>query len=140
MREDAKRYGASLTTNPYTALLDEVSRTAGHVAWLGQKVAEAESDDHLLAFDGDSPAGPWLGLYRAERAHLVRVAESAIRMGIAEREVRLAEQQGQLLAWVVGKVVAELGLGPEDQDRVPGLVRRFALEAKAVEEKAPVVR
>jgi hypothetical protein len=129
MRIQARRYGAQLTTNPYEALLEEVSRTAGHVAWLGVKVSQAETDDALLV----APYANWLALYRAERKQLIAVSESAIRMGIAEREVRLAEKQGELLVWVIGRVVQDLELSAEAQDRVPELVRRYALEARALE-------
>lgn len=43
-------------------------------------------------------------LEAAERDRCVKFAKTAHDMGIAEREVQLAEQQGQLLAGVVGRV------------------------------------
>jgi hypothetical protein len=47
-------------------------------------------------------------LEAAERDRCVKYAKTAHDMGIAEREVHLAEQQGQLLAGVVGRVADAL--------------------------------
>jgi hypothetical protein len=53
----------------------------------------------------------WLTLYQAERSHLVNVCKAAIACGLAEREVRLAEQQGQLLAELLRAVFSDPALG-----------------------------
>lgn len=47
----------------------------------------------------------WYELYTRERAHLVKVSEAAIRAGVEERRVRLAEQQGALVAGVITRVL-----------------------------------
>jgi hypothetical protein len=41
------------------------------------------------------------------------VCEAAIRAGIEERRVRLAEQQGALVADVIRKILGDLELTPE---------------------------
>jgi hypothetical protein len=50
----------------------------------------------------------WVKLYQEERKHLVDVAERCVRIGIDERKVRIAEQQGQLLVgglqWLFGQL------------------------------------
>jgi len=63
-------------------------------------------------------------LEAAERDRCVRYAKTAHDMGIAEREVRLAEQQGQLLAAAVQNILGDLDLTPEQQGRVPDVVGR----------------
>src|SRR4029077_16229513 len=53
----------------------------------------------------------WVQLYQAERAHLVQVCKVAISCGIAERQVKLAEEQGAMIAGVLTAVFADEGLG-----------------------------
>lgn len=59
-----------------------------------------------------------------ERDRCVRYAKTAHDMGIAEREVRLAEKQGELLASVIRNVLGDLDLTAEQQGRVPDVVGR----------------
>ncbi|GAB2331733.1 hypothetical protein [Streptomyces variabilis] len=110
-------YGLPRDIDPAAALLEEVHRTAGHVAWLARKVAELRDDDltwgitqetekAATAFPGTdtkATARPsiWLELYHRERRHLVQVSKAALDAGISERLVRLAEQQGVMLAEVI---------------------------------------
>lgn len=65
-----------------------------------------------------------VGLESAERDRVVRFAKVAHDMGIAEREVRLAEKQGELLASVIRNVLGDLDLTPLQQERVPDVVGR----------------
>jgi hypothetical protein len=51
-----------------------------------------------------------------------RYAEIALRAGIAERQVRLAEQAGGMLAAAIGAMLRELGV--YDDPRAPEVVRR----------------
>lgn len=71
-------------------------------------------------------AGPsiWLDLYDRERKHLVAVATAAIRAGVEERRVRLAESQGELLAGAIRAILTDLGLSPEQEGRVAEVVPR----------------
>ncbi|MFC0626148.1 hypothetical protein [Kribbella deserti] len=57
-----------------------------------------------------------------ERDRCAKLAKTAHDMGIAEREVRLAEQQGELLAGVIKRVLGDLDLTVEQQQRVPAVV------------------
>ena len=131
-RQAVVTYGLPREVDPAQALLEEVHRTAGHVAWLGALVAALEQDD-LKQRDVVSKAGMtlvwekpavWLELYAQERAHLARVAKSAIDAGIAERQVRLAESQGALVAEVITLILEDLGLSSEQRARVPEVVPR----------------
>jgi hypothetical protein len=66
----------------------------------------------------------WLKLYQAERAHLVSVCAQAIKAGIEERRIRLAESQGELVAHAIRAILADLGLSAEQQALVPEVVPR----------------
>lgn len=128
--DEAKRYGNERGVNPFIALLEEVRRAAGHVAWLGAKVAQAPSDDALL-----DEYAPWVRLYKAERAALVKASETAIKLGLAERVVRVEERRAELVARVLLATLSELGLPPELVARAPEILRKqlLALETTSVE-------
>lgn len=128
--EEAKRYGSERQINPFIALLEEVRRTAGHVAWLGLKVQEAPTDADLL-----ESYSQWLRLYRTERQHLVKVSETAVRLGLEERVVRVEEQKAELVVRAMVSTLDALGLPQEIRDKVPGILRQqlLAIEAAATE-------
>jgi len=60
----------------------------------------------------------WYVLYTQERAHLVTVCTAALKAGVEERRVQLAEKQGELVAQVIRGVLDDLGLTPEQEERV----------------------
>lgn len=114
-----KTYGLPVTVDPQTALLDEIYRTAGHVKWLGEQIAALDPKDLVWGVGSEEkregvgemetqidlttttkiarPAA-MVQMYQAERAHLVHVCKTAIQCGIAERQIKLAEEQGQMIA------------------------------------------
>jgi hypothetical protein len=120
-------FGLPRDVDPHRALREELSRTNGHVLWLADLIAGLESADGLKQFalgEGAMWERPsvWYQLYAAERAHLVKVSEAAIKAGIAEREVRIAEEQGQQIAKVIRGVLDDVGVIPTAD--LPGIVRR----------------
>jgi hypothetical protein len=128
-RQAVITYGLPRDIDPRDALLEEVHRTAGHIAWLGERVA-AHTPAQLvgLADDPDEDGGPgvsrWLVLYQRERRHLREVARDAIAAGIEERRVKLAEEQGVLLAAAVRGILGDLNLSAEQWGLVPEVVPR----------------
>lgn len=155
--------GLRLDVSPTDALLEEVQWTAGHVAWLRQRVQELgpQVDSIESNLDGSEAqltsrhpnhakhgltwgtkqwtdkhtddggettsieaAGPsvWYQLYAKERDHLVAVCSAALKAGVEERRVRLAEQQGDLVAEVIRRILDALNLTPEQQQLVPVVV------------------
>lgn len=131
-------YGLPRAIDPHAALLEELHRTAGHVAWLAQKIADFETDGELKqyaaagTFESDSDGvdralvwekpAVWVEMYHRERVHFAKVAKTCVSLGIEERRVHLAEQQGQLIAQVLRGVLTELGV--IDRPEVPAVVRR----------------
>lgn len=116
-RRAVATYGLPREIDPAQALLEEVHRTAGHVAWLSSKVAELQEGDLVWGLveeqektatdfpgtDLTHAARPsvWLDLYHRERTHLVRVSKAALDAGVNERLVQLAEQQGTMLGEII---------------------------------------
>lgn len=137
-REAVITYGLARDIPATDALLEEVHWTAGHVAWLRERVAELEpealvwgvteeSDQQATEFPGTNTtraAKPnvWLQLYREERKHLVDVTKAAISAGIEERRVKLAEAQGALLNSVLRRIFDRLDLTPEQRSLLPLVV------------------
>lgn len=128
-----RRFGEPVDTTPTEALLDTVKWTAGHVAWLRGKVAGAVDDDDLTQYSkvtGKAEPSVWADLLGQWQDRLVRVCKDAITAGIEERRVRIAEQQGALVADVIRKILDRLELSPEQATRagevVPVELRRLA--------------
>lgn len=134
-------YGLPRDVTPEEALLDEVRWTAGHVAWLRERVQATEADalswgrsSEVAKGSGEFPgtdtthaAAPpvLLEMYQRERRHLLDVCKVAIQAGIEERRVRLAERYGSQLAAVVQAILDDLRLSAEQWERVPEVVPRM---------------
>jgi len=137
-RKAVATYGLPRDISPTEALLEEVRYTAGHVAWLREKVAELEDRDlvwgvteqvdkqasEFRGVDTTEAARPnvWLELYYRERKHLVDVTKAAISAGIEERRVKLAEAHGQLLNGVIRRILDRLSLTSEQSALLPLVV------------------
>jgi hypothetical protein len=153
-REAVATFGLPIDVDPTEALLAEVQRTAGHVAWLGAKVSQLDPEDLVWGkashTSGKMAVGVadyteeramvsiWYELYLSERKHLAAVATAAIRAGCEQRRVQLAEAQGQLLADVIRRVLDddELGLDPARRAIADGVARRHLLALTAEPEGA----
>ena len=151
--ERVRTYGSPIDVEPHVALLDEVKRTAGHVSWLNGVVTELlhEGDGYSenIADDGTRTLRPrtglkqmdtssrfekpsvWIEMYQEERRMLARVCKMALDAGVNERAVRIAEQQGELLAGVIRAILGDLALTKEQQQQVPAVVRKHLLALTA---------
>lgn len=126
-QEIAQRLAASgtpMVVDPGAALLSEVHRTAGHIAWLR---GEIERQPNISTVESRT----FLKHYRQEREHLVRVSKAAIDSGAAEREVRLAEDKGRAIAGMILTVLRGLSLS---SDQLSQARRVAALELRRMGE------
>jgi len=141
-----RTYGSPIDVEPHVALIEEVRRTAGHVAWLGEVVSdllhEGDGYSESISDDGTRTLRPqtglkqmdvagkfekpsvWVELYQEERRMLARVCKMALDAGVAERHVRVAEAQGELFASTIKAILGDLGLSKEQQTLAPALVRK----------------
>ena len=135
--------------NPVDAIQQELERTAGAVAWLGQKVADITDAEDIIfgvskvtgSSHGDkvgttyteyqSHLNGWVALWHLERDRLVRVSKVAISAGLDERMVRMAEQVGEKFALVLDSIFMELHLTAEQSAMlgtiVPHAIRQLAM-------------
>ncbi len=65
----------------------------------------------------------WQAVMLAERKHMVAVAKMMIDAGIAERHVKIIEDQARVLGQAVRSVLDQLNLSPEQRTRAPIVVR-----------------
>jgi hypothetical protein len=132
----AHAYAQDIDTAPWQALLDEVSRGAGIVAFLQMKIGEETRDDADLLPTGTM--GPWVAMYERERDRLSRNSKMAIDGGVAELLARTAQVDGAELASLVNKVLGDPALPEEIVDVLRAAFRRELLEMDAREaERAP---
>ena len=136
-RRAADTLAVPIDTTPEQALLDEVKRAAGMVAFYQARIIEVDEtnrddlvwgktkDDKSGEFPGPTyEAAPnvWLTLFNQERDRLVRVAAAAIKAGIEERRVKLAESEGVLVAAVIRRILDQLQLTPAQAALIPTVV------------------
>lgn len=123
-----------LDLDPHQALLEEVQRTAGHVKWLRTFIAEFEDKKQLTQFTemGVEPS-VWINLYHKERDRLVAASKAAITAGVAERQVRVAEIQGQMFAAAIQAIFSDTRLGITNAQKaiMPSVVRDHMMELDA---------
>jgi hypothetical protein len=131
-------FGLPREIDPRDALLEEVYRTAGAIDWLHAQILDLEPDAVVWGktdevsktateYEGvdtthAAAVNMWVQLWQSERKHLVDVSKAAINAGIEERRVKLAEQQGAILADVIKAVLGDLNLTPEQAKAAPRIV------------------
>lgn len=139
-REEAERavqtLGLPREIDPGRALLEEVWRTAGAVAWLEAKVRELGEHDLVWGMtkqkDGGDDRGTtyeakpsiWYELWIRERKHLLEVCDKTLRAGVEKRQVELAERQGQLIAVAIHGILGDLRLSDAQQQLARTVVPR----------------
>lgn len=123
-------YGSPKDVDPDTAVMQELARTAGHVEWLRQRIEDLEDPEKLKEVSAFG-VGPnfWLKLYKEERAHLVTVGKTAKAMGISERQTRILEEQGKMLAMAFMKFMEHpmLDLNPLQKAHAKTVAREVLL-------------
>jgi hypothetical protein len=136
--------GDPIDVDPANAMAQQIRATAGHVAWLEGKIGAFRFRE-LTKLDDDGVETEqfmtpnqesWWKIYQEERDRLIKYAEVALRAGLAERSVRLAERQGQMLSLVVDKILAGLNLSDEQlllvPDVVPAALRSVDIEVLSI--------
>lgn len=138
-------YGVPRIIGPHEALLEEIHRTAGHVAWLQHIIGEMSRNELTVeSIVGLSPS-VWLGMYNRERDHLVTVCKAAVSAGVQERQVQLEEDKGRLIAMVIRDILwdKDLQLSPEQKYLAGEVVRKHLLSLDAgqrAQDEAAVAR
>lgn len=118
-------YGLPVRMDPFTALLEEVHRTVGHVMWLQDKLytldeeklawntvemqlGQVEGLETAMQKQAAVPSVFW-DLYQEERTKLVNVCKTAIACGLAKHQAELNEDTSRRIAQVLRGVLEDLG-------------------------------
>lgn len=112
--------GGPVDITPEDALLQEVRRCSGHVAFLQDRLDmfDLQLGSELL----EEAKKELIEIYRAERQMLVKVAKAAIDAGVAVAKVQLEREKGLKLVEVLREVFDGLKLTVEQQRLIPILV------------------
>lgn len=123
LEQAAKRFGLATDVSPAVALIEEVRRTAGIVAYLESKVSSLSEQELVYGIsrvettsggqDGESKtkrvleARPsiWYEMLLRERRHLVEASSAAVRAGVEQRQIELAERDALLVSDVVRRIL-----------------------------------
>lgn len=128
-RRDVVLFGARRDVHPADALLELVQWTAGEVDYWRMRVKQLDEADLTWGVTRVKEGGDDRGTTQEAKPNvayvmlvdasnrLERYSASALKAGVDERRVRLAEQQGTLLHGVLVAVLGELG-----HDVAPGSV------------------
>jgi hypothetical protein len=123
-----------IPTDPGVAIMNEIARSVGYIAYLERKVVElgeaelVTTEDSIEEERSGGPGGsyqlrrkesrqavsPWWLLLERERKHLATVSSAAVRAGVEERRIRIAERQQDVLEAAFVAAIADLGLDPHD--------------------------
>jgi hypothetical protein len=119
--------GAPIDMNPVEAIIWSIRITAGEVKWLSEKIAELDEKD----WHEDTIIGRQMHLYVRERRDrvglLYKMGNDAIKLGLAERAIKMAEMYGVALSRFIMGVLEDLQLTPEQAQRAPQVVRKHLI-------------
>lgn len=146
-RREAVVMGAPLENlTPEVALLECIRIAGGEVAYASERIAElqpeeavgpvittrplkwekgAESPDERVEEHGPPALHIWIEVRARAMDRLVNYSQVAIKAGLEERRVRVAEAQGHLMAEAVKGILVDLGVA--DDPRAPEVVRRHLM-------------
>lgn len=130
LRGEMPTLGEPIYSDPVTILYDLIAISAGHVAWYRAQIERLIPDALVWGEATVSQAGngefsvtqtaevnKWVELYNGERKMLADLSTRAIAAGLAEREIRLEEEKGRLLANTLRVILADLQLTPDQSQR-----------------------
>jgi hypothetical protein len=139
-RIECEKLGVPIEVDPGEALMRELWETAGNVAFYRALVQALPAHPELDVYEHDEDGGHWergqpgvygrtyhvsgvptgegkphvlVTLYNDERAHLTAVATAALKAGVEERRVRMAESDATQI--FEAQVAALRAIGREDQ-------------------------
>ncbi|HEU5046141.1 MAG TPA: hypothetical protein VFT75_18620 [Nocardioidaceae bacterium] len=147
-----KFYGERAQVDFGEALLEELQRSVGVVRWIEDKLGQwgetlddsgqlvppkwnsndlemppllAEHHSFRSVTIADTEYAAWLRMYQIERRHLHQVAKDGIASGIAEKMIRIYQQQADTMYQILNTALVRLGV--QDTDRIvtvlPAVIR-----------------
>jgi len=126
-KQQAIMLGAPKDIDPVQALLWCIKITAGEVEWFTKQLETVETAQWFE----ETLMGRQLHILARARAdainRLAKYSADAIKLGIAERAVRIAELYGTSIANLLKGVLQDLVLTEDQQKRVPEIIKRHLI-------------
>lgn len=126
--------GEPTPIDPAQALLNLIAWKHGEVIWLRDKVQAVKNEvlvwgatEHREGMAQEGPvsvttekaaANVWWTLLRQAEDQLSDYASKALRAGVEERRLRMAEQQGAMVSQVIRRILERLNLSDVQQDLI----------------------
>lgn len=154
-RREQMVMGTPLPIEPHEAILQCIAIAAGEVRYASERIAELDLADAVgnvvttttrplkTGGGGENPGtlveetrheAPalhiWISTRRAAMDRLVQYSATALKAGVEERRVRVAENVGQALADAIRGVLEDLGVS--DDPRAPAVMRKHLERASGV--------
>lgn len=142
-----KQFSLEGAANPGQVLLQELTHAWRTASWLRAKVAELPEheaagvmktsekyDEETGAWVHTYVAGVnvWVRLYAEWSERAAKMAKMALDAGIAERQIKIMEQQASMFATALYGVLKELGIDT-GSDETLAAVRRHMMELETIE-------
>lgn len=138
--EQLETLGVPVAVDPGVALLELIGQKYAEVHWLRGRVQGVDPASLVWGVvkreEGEGAFGPtssrvessaanaWWQLLRSAEDQLAKYCQMALSAGVEERRIRLAEEQGTLLASVIHRILGGLNLSVEQQSLVGVVVPR----------------
>jgi hypothetical protein len=105
---------------PGQALMEMLWISYGQVHWLQ---GEIEKQKDMTSFE----ARVLMQAHAEERDRVAKIGATALAAGVAERELRMTELYGEMLARLLDGVLRDMHLTSAQQRRTPSVIRRHLL-------------
>jgi hypothetical protein len=116
--------------DPHEALIEELSRSAGNVAWLQSVLNDQGMDALTESTMGGRKTSVWYRMWTAERDRLTKVSAECARAGVQERRVSVIEENARQMSQLVRGILHELQI-PIDEHVSKVVSDQFAILAIA---------
>jgi len=125
---EARLMGCPIEMNPVEAMIWCIRITAGEIKWLSDQIAEIDQEEDWVE---NTVIGKQMNVFVRERTaaqhRLFKFSSEAVKLGLAERAIKLAEMYGETIAAFMHGVLDDIDLTPAQQQQAKVAVRRHLI-------------
>jgi hypothetical protein len=125
---EARLMGCPIEMNPVEAMIWCIRITAGEIKWLSDQIADIDQEEDWVE---NTVIGKQMNVFVRERTaaqhRLFKFSSEAVKLGLAERAIKLAEMYGETIAAFMHGVLDDIDLTPAQQQQAKVAVRRHLI-------------
>jgi len=125
---ESRLMGCPIDMNPVEAMIWCIRMTAGEIKWLSDQIADIDNEEDWVE---NTVVGKQMNVFVRERTaaqhRLFKFSSEAVKLGLAERAIKLAEQYGETIARFMHDVLDELDLTPDQRYLAKVAVRKHLI-------------